>query len=820
MVAAYSGPAGASAVPRTGARATGTMAAGAPRSPSRARPRLPAARSTACARGGFRSSTTRATSASVFGVPIDPLRGDKVLGALEEAGLLARRPALRAAPGLARRTCCASTRPSTCRRCRSRRRSRGSSASRCRRARSRTTLDLQRLMAGGTIQATRLALRTGGIAVHLGGGFHHAHARRRPRLLRLQRRRGRDPPPARARLRGAGARGGPRPARRQRDAPRSSPTTRPSTPSRSTTTTGATRTRSPRRRSRSAPGVGRRPLTSRTLREALPPVFEAVRPGLVIYVAGTDPADDDAIGNWRVSARRACFERDRFVTSLARRDGRRLPDGGRARRRLRPPRLALHARATCSGSRRGARSSRPTEEALALKRFRRLGRDLRARGERRRRPALLAQRGGPRGPHARAPRARRASSATSRATASSCCSSGRASSPSCAPRASARCGSSSTRATRTARRCASSARTARGELLVELRARPQPQRRARHGGDRDRVAAAAEPARALLRRGGRGCPASSTRASACCATSWAGSWSCARPTGSTGSSSWPRTTTSPCRAGGSCGRCGRRTRRACAAMARALAGVPLPEATPRSRRAGSWTRPPASPLEWRPVPTVLPVSERLRALVTGPEYEEAVAARGRRASPSRRAAAGDGARAPALGSGSAVESGLRANSKEPLGCPRAAAPASPSSPRRPLPRRWPARPPRPSLARSRRRRAPAPRRRSSRSTRCGPTTSMRFRPLFTAGLKRLAEQGAVFTNARYRHACTETGPGHSVLLSGRSPRSSGIVGNTWYDRTLRAARQRRRATRRCASSAARAGPPRPPTSTASPSATC
>jgi predicted AlkP superfamily pyrophosphatase or phosphodiesterase len=61
----------------------------------------------------------------------------------------------------------------------------------------------------------------------------------------------------------------------------------------------------------------------------------------------------------------------------------------------------------------------------------------------------------------------------------------------------------------------------------------------------------------------------------------------------------------------------------------------------------------------------------------------------------------------------------------------------------------------------------------------------RFRPLFTAGLKRLVEQGAVFTNAFYRHACTETGPGHSVLMSGRSPRSSGIVGNMWYDRTLR-----------------------------------
>ena len=44
-------------------------------------------------------------------------------------------------------------------------------------------------------------------------------ARRRARVLRLQRRGGRHPPPARARFRGAGARRGPRPARRQRDAP-------------------------------------------------------------------------------------------------------------------------------------------------------------------------------------------------------------------------------------------------------------------------------------------------------------------------------------------------------------------------------------------------------------------------------------------------------------------------------------------------------------------------------------------------------------------------------------------------------------------------
>ena len=60
----------------------------------------------------------------------------------------------------------------------------------------------------------------------------------------------------------------------------------------------------------------------------------------------------------------------------------------------------------------------------------------------------------------------------------------------------------------------------------------------------------------------------------------------------------------------------------------------------------------------------------------------------------------------------------------------------------------------------------------------------RFDGQFTGGLRRLLDQGAVFTEARYRHSCTETGPGHSVILSGRSPRSSGIVANTWWDRAL------------------------------------
>src|SRR6185436_14717410 len=54
---------------------------------------------------------------------------------------------------------------------------------------------------------------------------------------------------------------------------------------------------------------------------------------------------------------------------------------------------------------------------------------------------------------------------------------------------------------------------------------------------------------------------------------------------------------------------------------------------------------------------------------------------------------------------------------------------------------------------------------------------VRFKPLFTGGFKTLIEKGAVFSNARYRHANCETGPGHSVILSGRNGLHSGIVAN-------------------------------------------
>jgi len=58
----------------------------------------------------------------------------------------------------------------------------------------------------------------------------------------------------------------------------------------------------------------------------------------------------------------------------------------------------------------------------------------------------------------------------------------------------------------------------------------------------------------------------------------------------------------------------------------------------------------------------------------------------------------------------------------------------------------------------------------------------RFRQDYNSGLKRMLEQGAVFTDAHYLHAATVTAVGHSTFLSGATPSVSGIIANEWYDR--------------------------------------
>lgn len=58
----------------------------------------------------------------------------------------------------------------------------------------------------------------------------------------------------------------------------------------------------------------------------------------------------------------------------------------------------------------------------------------------------------------------------------------------------------------------------------------------------------------------------------------------------------------------------------------------------------------------------------------------------------------------------------------------------------------------------------------------------RFGDEYQDGLKRLLDGGAVFTNAQYEAAPTVTAVGHSTILTGAMPSTSGIPDNTFYSR--------------------------------------
>lgn len=53
----------------------------------------------------------------------------------------------------------------------------------------------------------------------------------------------------------------------------------------------------------------------------------------------------------------------------------------------------------------------------------------------------------------------------------------------------------------------------------------------------------------------------------------------------------------------------------------------------------------------------------------------------------------------------------------------------------------------------------------------------RYDRQFSGGFRRILDQGVVFLKGEQDHAITETAPGHSTMLSGRSPASTGIVTN-------------------------------------------
>ena len=63
-----------------------------------------------------------------------------------------------------------------------------------------------------------------------------------------------------------------------------------------------------------------------------------------------------------------------------------------------------------------------------------------------------------------------------------------------------------------------------------------------------------------------------------------------------------------------------------------------------------------------------------------------------------------------------------------------------------------------------------------------PDHFSRFDDLYSGGLKRLYDDGAVFLNGMHHHAATYTATGHATLSTGRFPGAHGIVGNSWFDR--------------------------------------
>ena len=57
----------------------------------------------------------------------------------------------------------------------------------------------------------------------------------------------------------------------------------------------------------------------------------------------------------------------------------------------------------------------------------------------------------------------------------------------------------------------------------------------------------------------------------------------------------------------------------------------------------------------------------------------------------------------------------------------------------------------------------------------------KWRASVSKGLKHIASEGIIYSNAFQSHGVTETCPGHSTLLTGKHPGRTGIVANEWFD---------------------------------------
>ena len=65
-----------------------------------------------------------------------------------------------------------------------------------------------------------------------------------------------------------------------------------------------------------------------------------------------------------------------------------------------------------------------------------------------------------------------------------------------------------------------------------------------------------------------------------------------------------------------------------------------------------------------------------------------------------------------------------------------------------------------------------------------PDHFTRFDKLYNGGIRWLIDNGIFFDSAYQQHAVTHTGPGHFSIGSGKYPGPAGILGNSYYDRSL------------------------------------
>lgn len=252
------------------------------------------------------------------GLALDPRRGEKVLGFLAAERLIGRGSVL-AAPPMALRALCRVHRveyleslsdPETLTRILGFRPSERE---------RQLVVEVERRMCGGTRLAVERARATGGVALHLGGGFHHAFPDRGERFCLFH-----DLAAAIAAERRSGFHGrvlivdldvhdgdGTRAMFAGDDTVHTfsihnqSSGTDPDAVESTSVALGA--------------GVDDATLLA-ALDEHLPPVVARFRPELAIYLAGVDAAADDFLGDWKMTAR-GLLTRDQRVTGLLREAG-------------------------------------------------------------------------------------------------------------------------------------------------------------------------------------------------------------------------------------------------------------------------------------------------------------------------------------------------------------------------------------------------------------------------------------------------------------------------------------------------------------------